>query len=217
MGRLKRKVHLRARDLGVMRGGLPIVQGVSFDLAPGETVEIFGPNGAGKSSLLRAVAGLSVRTGELAWRSAAARDGRAEDGGWSVEREPGLFAWQSHGDVVMPSLSPREHLRFWQRLFHLDGDIAVALAEVGLGALADQPARMLSAGQRRRLSLARLKLSPSPIWLMDEPVAALDAQGVDLVRRSVTDHQSQGGAAIVASHISLKIDVASRIRIERPS
>src|SRR5262249_7500796 len=157
--------RLRGSDLACERGGRMVFSGLSFAVDAGEALLVRGPNGAGKSSLLRAVAGLvQLTAGELALE------------GGDDEATIGEQAhYLGHQDALKPSLTVAENLDSWAR--YLDGGAAVApaLDAVGLGAIAHLPAAYLSAGQRRRLSIARLVAVARPLWLLDEPTTALDA------------------------------------------
>ena len=188
---------LEARGLACERGGRVLFRGLDLRLAPGEAGLVTGPNGSGKSSLLRLLAGLlPPSAGTLSWA----------DGG-----EPD-FHYVGHGDAVKPALTVSQNLAFWVRLAGR-GSVAPGLEAVGLAALADLPARLLSAGQRRRLCLARLFAAPAPLWLLDEPTVGLDDAAVKGMERGLEAHLAGGGAAIVASHVSLGMEAAHRIRL----
>ena len=164
---------------------------------------LVGPNGSGKSSLLRLIAGLL--------RPAA---GRIELAGGAAERTIAEQAhYLGHLDALKPSLTVAENLGFWARYLGEEaGPPASALAAVGLGGLAHLPAAYLSAGQRRRLSLARLVAVPRPIWLLDEPASALDAAGQDRLTDLMRAHLGTGGMILAATHGPLGID-AEELRL----
>ena len=161
------------------------------ELDDGAVLALRGANGAGKSTLLRAVAGLVAATGRIAL------DGRPLDADLRAE----AVAYAGHLDAVRPQLSVAEHLRFWAAL--AGGDAAAGLAAFGLAAIAERPAALLSAGQRRRLALSRLALAPRRLWLLDEPSAALDADGEARLDALLRAHAAAGGVAIVATHGAL--------------
>jgi heme exporter protein A len=199
-------MRLDATELVCRRGGREVFAGLSFALDGGEMLLLTGPNGAGKTSLLRLVAGLLRATG-----------GRLELTGGDPELSLAEQAhYLGHQDAVKPSLTVIENLQFWARYYGgARGGEGAALDAVGLGDLADLPAGYLSAGQRRRLSLARLLAVKRPIWLLDEPTAALDAaaQGrlADLLRGQLAD----GGLVMAATHGPLGLDGARELRLGR--
>lgn len=179
---------LALRDLAVARGGRAVLEGVSLDLAAGEALLLRGPNGIGKTSLLRVVAGLAP---PLAGQ---------------VRMAPDLVAFAAHSDGLKSTLTARENLAFWARVFdHPDpaGAAAAALAALGLEGLALRLAHELSAGQKRRLGLARLLVVRRPLWLLDEPTVSMDADSVAGFAALVEAHLATGGAALIATHIDL--------------
>lgn len=177
------------RDLAVSRGGRRAVEGVAFELAAGEALILRGPNGIGKTTLLRTVAGLQPPTAG------------------TVEADPEAIAYAAHADGLKGALSVHENLQFWSEVFGGPA-IAPALDAMNLRALADRPAAMLSAGQKRRLGLARLLVSGRPVWVLDEPTVSLDADSVGLFADAVRAHLRQGGAALMATHIDLGLPEA---------
>lgn len=198
---------LVAEDLALDRGGRRLFEGVGFAVAAGEALVVTGPNGAGKSSLLRVVAGLlSPSEGTV----------RLE-GGEADLPLPAQVHYLGHLDAVKPSLSVAEALGFWA--VYLGGGrdrIDDALDAVGLLALADLPSAYLSAGQRRRLALARLVAAPRPVWLLDEPTAALDAAAERRLGELIGDHLAGGGMVMAATHMDLPIEAPRRLRLGGP-
>ena len=184
---------LRAQGLGCDRGGRAVFREVSFTLEPGEALVLRGDNGAGKTSLLRLLAGLCpVAEGMVQTRVA--------DGSWHTGTAAGFVAWQGHQDAHKPALGVLENLAFWARL-HGHGDAArAALERVGIGTLSDLSAGQLSAGQKRRLALARLLVQNRPLWLLDEPTASLDAGAAKLSETLTAEHLQAGGIALIATH-----------------
>ena len=182
---------------------------VGFSVRAGEALAIEGPNGAGKTSLLRMVAGfLSPAVGTIRLRAADAEISDAD--------ERGRFAgWLGHHDAAKPQLTARETLSFFTRLYGGGDAIDAALEEAGLARAADLPCQFLSAGQKKRLSLARLKLCKRPLWLLDEPLAALDADGKSFAASLIAAHCAFGGIALIATHEALAID-ATRLSLETP-
>lgn len=199
-------MRLVGRDVTVTRGGRQVLDGVSFSVAAGGALVVLGPNGAGKSTLLRTIAGLlKPFSGEVRLEG--------EDDFEPRERMHML----GHLDAVKAGLTVSRNLRFARDLLGGTGDLEEALGRVGLGGLGDLPGSALSAGQRRRLALARLLAAPRPIWLLDEPTAALDAAGQKLLVRLVAEHRQKGGIAIAATHMELGWDGAEVLRLGVPA
>jgi heme exporter protein A len=190
-------MRLSGRDVRCVRGGREVFSGLSLEAASGELVAVTGPNGSGKTSLLRLIAGLLIPS-----------SGSIVLEGGDVELNVAEQAhYLGHRDALKPALSVSENLDFWRNF--LGGtaqDTRTSLALVGLDHAADLPAAYLSAGQRRRLSLARLLAIHRPIWLLDEPTAALDAAGQAMFAKLMRDHLAQGGLIIAATHGPLGID-----------
>lgn len=203
---MPRTIGLAAHDVSCQRGGRIVFQDLNFKLAPGEALLVSGPNGAGKTSLLRQIAGLlPLAAGELSL------EGAGPDAAL-----PELCHYVGHADAVKASLSVSENLAFWADFLNEDGaGLKRALAAFGLTPLADLPAGLLSAGQKRKLALSRLFAAPRPIWLLDEPQSSLDAASVKLLDASIRDHTAAGGIALVASHTPLKTKFAHRLELGR--
>lgn len=174
--------------LSCRRGGLPILEGISFTLGPGEALVLRGPNGAGKTTLLRTLAGLQPQ------------------GSGRVDISPPGAAYAGHADGIKPTLTARENLAFWASIFG-EGDPGAGLGTMGLARLAERPAGRLSAGQARRLGLARLLLADWAVWLLDEPTVSLDTDGVKLFADIARRHLNGGGALIAATHLDLGLNV----------
>jgi heme exporter protein A len=187
----EREMRITAHELTCVRGGRLVFSGLSFALAPGDTLLVTGPNGAGKSSLLRLVAGLLK----------PARGSLTVDGAAAATRPiGGALHLVGHRNAVKSALTVARNLLFWRDFLGGSGDVGKALAAFGLSALADAPAALLSAGQRRRLALARLLVASRPLWLLDEPGAALDSEGRGKITSLIAAHCSEGGIAVVAGH-----------------
>jgi heme exporter protein A len=187
---------LSAHALECRRGGRVVFSGVDFSLAGGEVLAVTGPNGAGKSSLLRQLAGLlPLASGQLSFDGAG-------------DRTLGEQAhYLGHLDALKTQLSVAENLQFWIDYFGGGGSADAALQQVGLAALADLPAAFLSAGQRRRLSLARLVAITRPLWLLDEPASSLDEAAQQMLAALMRDHLSGGGLIVAATHAPLPVAV----------
>jgi heme exporter protein A len=186
---------IEARDLACARGGRTVFRHVNFRVSAGQVLALEGPNGAGKTSTLRMLAGLLPQA-EGVIRFQNDKNVAIADG----EERGKLVAWLSHQDGIKAQLTVAENARFFASLHNARADLTATLERVGLGHAADLPAAYLSAGQRRRLALTRLLLSNRPLWLLDEPMAALDKDGRALAVKLAGDHCAQGGIAIVASH-----------------
>ena len=192
---------LRAAGLSCGRSGLVLTENLDFSLRNGEALLLVGPNGTGKTTLLLTLAGVIT---PLAGSFAA-------DG---LQGELPLLHYCGHRNAIKPRLSVLENLAFWAALNGPTGLApAAALAEVGLDVLAGLDAGYLSAGQSRRLALARLLVSLRPLWLLDEPTAALDTAGQALVGRLLDAHLAMGGLAIAATHDPILLDDPDRLRI----
>lgn len=195
-------MQLRASDLACVRSGREVFAGVDFTLAPGEALLVLGRNGAGKSSLLRMVAGLvRVAAGRLWLEGGDAELTLAEQA-----------HYLGHQDAAKSSLTVAENLAFWTRYLGGAAD-SWALGTVGLDTLADLPAAFLSAGQRRRLSIARLIATPRPIWLLDEPTSALDGAAQARLADLMRDHRAGGGIILAATHGPIGLNGAKELRL----
>jgi heme exporter protein A len=195
---------LETIDLACWRGERAVFAGVGLSVKPGDAVLLLGRNGAGKSTLLRVLAGLlAPAAGHISWQ------------GRDVREDPAAHArrlrYLGHLDALKPALTVRENLAFHAAL--TGGDVAPALEALGLSALADLPGRMLSAGQRRRLALARLALAPAEIWLLDEPTLGLDAASVERLGALLAAHRARGGLVVAATHLPLPLPGAGEFRL----
>jgi heme exporter protein A len=187
-------MRLSGHGVRCVRGGREVFSGLEFALGAGEAVAVTGRNGAGKTSLLRLIAGLLAPAG-----------GSIDLAGGDAELTlPEQAHYLGHRDALKPALSVMENLLFWRDFLGGEGfDAAGSLAAVGLDHAARLPAAYLSAGQRRRLSVARLVAVRRPIWLLDEPTSALDVAGQSLFAGLMSDHLSRGGLIIAATHAPL--------------
>jgi len=196
-------MRLSGENLACERGGRLVFRGLSFTIASGEALLVTGRNGAGKSSLLRMIAGL-LRVGA----------GRLALEGGEPEAELGEQAhYLGHLDALKPALTVAENLRFWAEFLGNRGEIAPALEAVDLAPLADLPAAYLSAGQRRRLSIARLVAVKRPIWLLDEPTSALDAASQARLAGLMRGHLSGNGLIVAATHGAIGLEGARELKM----
>lgn len=196
-----------AEGVSCARGERVVFEAVDFTLAAGDALSLRGRNGTGKSSLLRLCAGyLKPIAGRLAWAG--------EEIASNLEDHRLRVHYVGHLDPVKPVLTVREHLTFWGKLAGASANIEGALRAFRLEDLADLPARFLSAGQRRRLNLARLALYGRPLWLLDEPANGLDEEAVADLKALLDKHRRTGGMAIVATHGGLEIDDAVHLRLD---
>lgn len=180
-------MSLNVSDLRIARGGLPVLEGISFQLPPGQALILRGPNGIGKTTLLRTIAGLQPPFG-----------GRISGGEDQI-------AYAAHSDGLKFALTVSENLRFWASVFG-QRSILPALKAFNLTKLQDRPAGALSAGQKRRLGLSRMMVTGRLIWVMDEPTVSLDQDSVSLFANVVRGHLAAGGAALIATHIDLGLE-----------
>ena len=197
---------VQAESLACARGGRSVFRDVNFRVPHGQALIVEGPNGSGKTSLLRLISGLLVPAGGSLSVSI---------GGTPIEdrEERGKFiGWLGHHDGLKPQLTPRESLHFFAQLYGVANDTSALLETVGLRRAADLPCQYLSAGQKKRLGLARLKLCSRPLWLLDEPFASLDASGRSLLLDLLRNHFSAGGIAVIATHDPLALE-AMRLQL----
>lgn len=195
-------------DLACIRSERIVFEGLDFELRPGGALILTGANGSGKTSLLRLMAGIAQpAAGELRWNGAPVRD--------DPDRFRDSLHYLGHRDSVKPALCVRENLSFHAALRPGAADIDDALDRVGLLSLADMPARMLSAGQSRRLAFARVLATPARLWLLDEPTIALDPPSVDAVLAAITRHRAGGGMVVASTNVPLGIDEAVRLDVSR--
>lgn len=182
-------MELVVTDLACARGGLPLLEGLDFTVRSGDALVLRGPNGSGKTTLLRTLAGLQP----------------ALQG--TVSCPPEQIAYAAHADGLKSTLTVRENLNFWAAI-HGHGGIHAAMDAMNLAQLEDRHAHNLSAGQKRRLGLARLMVTGRWLWILDEPTVSLDVASVALFGGVVRAHLASGGAALIATHIDLGLPEA---------
>ena len=188
-------------DLTCVRGERRVFAGLRFALDPGSALVLTGANGSGKTSLLRLMAGLGRPTdGAIRWNG--------EDIAADPETHNARLQFVGHGDTVKPTLTARENVAFWTAL-RGGGDAEAGLAAFALRSLAQVPGRFLSAGQRRRVNLARLATARADLWLLDEPATALDADAVACLRATIARHRAEGGMVVLSSHGGLEVPDAA--------
>ncbi len=180
-------------NLEFSRGSVPVFSGVNLSLSFGEVLMIRGGNGSGKTSLLRILAGFSnFYSGKIRYRLA--------NNPWINGPAHGAIGWMGHKNGLSLELTVEENLVFWQKIFKSHVQISQTIDRVGLSDFKNQTARSLSAGQFRRLNLAKLLLGNWPVWILDEPSANLDRKGRQLIEGLLVEHTKNGGSAIIASH-----------------
>ncbi len=198
-------------DLTCIRGERLVFQGLDFSLGSGGALVLTGPNGSGKSSLLRLMAGLlTAARGTLTWDGQAT----AED----PEAHGGRLHYVGHLDAVKAVLSVAENISFWASLRVpggvLEDGVTEALGAFGIRHLAQVPARFLSAGQKRRVNLARIIAAPAPLWLLDEPTTALDRATIDDLEGLIAGHRANGGMVVVSTHSELNLGAADVLKLD---
>ncbi|MGB5325555.1 MAG: cytochrome c biogenesis heme-transporting ATPase CcmA [Pseudomonadales bacterium] len=207
---------LELRALACERGARLLFEGIEQRLAAGDALRVSGANGSGKTSLLRVVAGLTSEfSGEVRWRGADTRNT-----GQSFRAE---LLYLGHAVGVKAALSPRENLQWWadlqfgnqaQQALNTSHAIADALAQFGLGELLDTPCARLSAGQQRRVALARLVLARQPLWILDEPATALDRDGVTMLEQLCATQLQRGGLLLLTTHQPMAIPGMAELNLD---
>jgi heme exporter protein A len=200
---------LSAQDLQLWRGDVHVLRGLAFSLDAGQCLQVAGINGAGKSTLLRALAGLlPLESGSVSWRGF---DTRKDHYAFHSE-----LAWLSHGNALKGDLTAHENLHFTVGLRRAirPADIDAALANVGFAHTEHRLARQMSAGQQRRVALARVLLLDCALWLLDEPTSNLDTRGQELFGQILGAHLERGGLAVIATHQALPVSAGRLLGLE---
>ncbi len=188
------------QGLRCFRGGRDVFENLSFALEPGSALILQGPNGSGKSTLLRLMAGLiQPIEGQIRW----------SDSNASITDYPDLHYGRTHyvghADAVKPVLTVTENVAFWTQLRTQQSDVAGAIDKLGIASLADVPGQFLSAGQKRRVNLARILAAPAHLWLLDEPSTALDVDAIAALCAAISQHRAAGGMVVAATHQDLTL------------
>ncbi len=187
-------MSLTVKNLSCQRGGRTIFNDLSLDIAAGEAILLRGPNGAGKSTLLRVIAGLiPAQAGEITLNGTPHSE---------LDDFQNQITYAGHLDAIKPQLTVAENLRFWAQLFGA-GNLGKTMQDFRLDEIADRPAHACSAGQKRRLGLARIAVTSRPLWLLDEPTVSLDTETTARFAATIEAHCANGGIAFIATHIDL--------------
>ncbi len=197
-------------NLACLRGGRLVFAHLGFALDPGDALLLVGPNGSGKSTLLRLMAGLlRPFEGRLAWAGQKLPD--------AADAHQAEVAYLGHLNAVKPTVRALDGLAFWAALKdpgQARRRAAMALAALGLAGLAELPGRHLSAGQQRRLALARLLAAPGRLWLLDEPTVGLDAESEERLGQLIARHRTDGGIVVAATHEAMPLEAAQRLSLD---
>ncbi len=204
--------NFSGKNLACIRGERGVFDNLSFALEPGEMLILSGPNGSGKSSLLRLMAGLLMPAkGALEWNSINIYE--------DPENHYSRFHYIGHPAALKPTLSVVENLKFWANIRGVpkrDGEqIANGLAAWGISGLANIPVQHLSAGQTKRVALARLLITFAPLWLLDEPATSLDTQAVAVLENLIAHHRQAGGMVVLSTHSDIKAENPAELDLSR--
>ncbi|MDH5748530.1 MAG: heme ABC exporter ATP-binding protein CcmA [Rhodospirillales bacterium] len=200
-------------NLKCVRSERVVFSNLGFKVEDGDALVLIGPNGSGKSSLLRLLAGLLLPAeGTLTWDGEAMVD--------DMDAHHARMHYVGHLDAVKPVLTVSENISFWSRMRGHGKDtsenaVGDALDTFAISRLADVPGRFLSAGQKRRVTLARLKASPAALWLLDEPTTALDKDAIAALENLIRDHRASGGMVVVSTHAEIKLENATVLDLSR--
>ena len=197
------------KDITCVRGDRTVFAKLDFALESGSALVLLGPNGSGKSSLLRLLTGLLKPVeGTITWEGAPVAD--------DPEAHNARLHYVGHLDALKPALTVVESLRFWAGMAgggKEDRAVEAALARFGLDHLSDIPCRLLSSGQRRRLTLARIIAAPAPLWLLDEPTVGLDTESLAAFEQALAQHLHDGGMAAIATHTAIALSPAQELQM----
>lgn len=199
---------LQLRNLSCQRDNRSLFEGLSCDIHAGNIVQIEGPNGSGKTSLLRILTGISNEfSGDVLWRGQSIATDRLD--------YLNHLLYLGHLPGVKKALTPRENCHCWSGLNqgHLQVSIDESLSAVGLQGFEDTPCHQLSAGQLRRVALSRLYMTPTPVWILDEPFTAIDKAGVEKLQRLMAEHCGGGGCVILTTHQDIGLDNVVKVQL----
>lgn len=206
-------MYVKIEHLNLRRGAKLLVKDLNLSLHKGESLLVTGPNGVGKTTLIRAIAGFHTpEKGQITLNLAKQPDQTATDSSPLQEN----IHYIGHNNGLRASLTVLENLEFWAQFNGQDAPIAEIAKKFSLKSLLHIPTGYLSAGQKRRLGLARLNLKKRPLWLLDEPTVSLDKTSTKLLANAATDHLKQGGILIAATHIPLEIPFSQTIELTKP-
>lgn len=193
-------IGVELRDIDIKRGGELIASGISLLVSPGDIIQLFGTNGSGKTSLLQTIAGLTpISCGKIFWHIKETRI--------QTPRPANLISFIGHNAPLKQALTGAENLQYWAKIYGIDRDnVPHLLSHVGLVHVQNLPAGQYSAGQKRRLDLARCLLVKRPLWLLDEPTSSLDDDSRALWVQAIQAHQNKGGCAVIGTHDRLEVN-----------
>lgn len=207
---------LETEQLSLKRGNRLLIKSLSFSLNKGESLLITGPNGVGKTTLIRSIAGfIEPIAGKITYRLDEEPSQPKQSPNDELDNRNEHIHYIGHKNGIRTSLTVLENLEFWQTFFGSNSSLKEIIKTYYLESLINIPAGYLSAGQKRRLGLARLSIVNRPIWLLDEPTVSLDKMSAEIVATAANDHLSNGGILVAATHIPLEIPFTQHIELTK--